>query len=108
MFLSGDCEEAMKGLGDRLRHERLRRNESQKVFASRIGTTIPTLAKMEIGNPTVRLGLWVNALDILNRLSDLNHILEPQEDLFAKYERIRLPKIRKRASRKKSSPSFVR
>jgi transcriptional regulator with XRE-family HTH domain len=103
MFLPGDCEEAMKVLGDRLRHERLGRNESQKVFSARIGTTIPTLLKMEKGNPTVQFGLWVNALDILNRLSDLNHILTPQEDLFAKYERMRMPRTRKRASRKKTS-----
>lgn len=105
MFLPGDCKEAMVVLGSRLRQERLIRNESQRVFASRIGTTIPTLLKMEKGDPTVQFGLWVNALDILDRLSDLGHVLEPQEDLFAKYDRLHSPK-RKRASRKKASPSF--
>ncbi len=102
MFLPGDCKEAMAVLGDRLRQERLRRNETQKVFAARIGASVPTLLKMETGDPKVCIGLWVNALDILNRLSDLSHILETQEDLFEKYERMRMPKTRKRASRKKS------
>jgi len=39
----------LKELGARLRRQRLKRNESQAVFASRIGVSIPTLHKMESG-----------------------------------------------------------
>lgn len=100
MFLPGDCEEAMKTLGDRLRTERLRRNESQRIFAGRIGASIPTLLKMERGDPTVQFGLWINALDILDRLGDLGHVLAPPDDLFLRYEiEQQMKNSRKRASR---------
>jgi transcriptional regulator with XRE-family HTH domain len=102
MFLPGDCQEAVAVLGHRLRQARLNRNESQSVFAARIGVSVPTLSKMEAGDPKVQFGYWIVALDILGRLADLGCILEPRENLFEKYERLH-SKTRKRASRKASS-----
>jgi transcriptional regulator with XRE-family HTH domain len=82
-----------------LREERLRRNESQKLFACRIGVSIPTLHKMENGDHRVQLGHWAIALDVLGHLEDIDRLLMPRENLFAKYEQAQKPK-RQRASRK--------
>ena len=102
MIVSAEARESLKALGERLRDERLRRNEAQQMFAARIGTSVPTLLKMEAGDYRVQLGFWVAALDVLGRESDLNHLLAPPEDLFDKYELAQKPR-RQRASRRKAS-----
>ena len=94
-------EQKLQDLGSRLRNERLRRNESQAVFAARIGVSAPTLRKMEAGDSTVLIGHWATALDVLDRAGDIDVILAETEDLFAKYEKTKAP-VRKRASRRTS------
>jgi transcriptional regulator with XRE-family HTH domain len=91
----------LQNLGSRLRAERLRRNETQAMFAARIGVSVPTLRKMEAGDPTVMVGYWSIALDVLDRAGDLDAFLAEPEDLFAKYEQKKAPE-RRRASRKRS------
>lgn len=86
-------------LGARLKTERLKRNEQQALFAARIGVSVPTLRKMESGDPTVQIGYWAIALSILDHSGDLDSILAAPEDLFAKYEAVNKPS-RKRASGK--------
>jgi transcriptional regulator with XRE-family HTH domain len=92
---------ALKNLGQRLKTARLARNDSQKEFAWRIGVSIPTLQNMEQGKPTVAIGTWINALNMLDRLDDLNRLLAPEESLFAQHERIKQLAGRQRARRKK-------
>lgn len=99
MIASATVADSLKALGARLREERLRRNETQKVFASRIGVSVPTLYKMESGDHRVQLGHWAVALDLLGHAEDLDRLLMPKENLFAKYEQTQKPK-RQRASRK--------
>ena len=89
----------LQNLGSRLRAERLRRNETQALFAARIGVSVPTLRKMESGDSTVMVGYWSTALEILDRSADLDAILAEPEDLFAKYEQMKAPS-RRRASRR--------
>ncbi len=92
-------DEKLKSLGSRLRAERLRRNESQAIFAARLGISVPTLRKMESGDPGVLVGYWVVALDVLDRVEDLDAVLAAPEDLFDKYDQIKAPQPR-RASRR--------
>jgi len=94
-----EVEGRLQALGSRLRAARLRRNESQQVFAARIGISIPTYAKMEHGDPSVSMGQWAVVLDILGRAEELELLLAPPENLFAKYEQSK-PLRRQRASRK--------
>ena len=89
----------LQNLGSRLRAERLRRDETQALFAARIGVSVPTLRKMESGDPTVMVGYWSTALEVLDRAADLDAILAEPEDLFAKYEQMKAPS-RRRASRR--------
>ena len=92
----------LKALGSRLRAERLKRDETQSIFAARIGVSIPTLHKMEAGDPTVIIGSWSRALEILDRREDWDALLREDEDLFEKYERLHAPPPRRRASRRPS------
>lgn len=92
-------DQKLQSLGTRLRAERLNRNETQIMFAARIGVSPPTLRKMESGDPTVQIGHWVTVLDLLDRTMDLDLILAVPEDLFAKYEQTK-KRIRLRVSRK--------
>jgi len=88
-------------LGTRLKAERLQKNETQKIFASRIGVSVPTLTKMEKGDPTVSVGHWAAALRVLGRENDLQQLLAPPEDLFKRYEKQQQSNSRQRASRKR-------
>lgn len=92
---------ALKNLGQRLKTARLTRNDSQKEFAWRIGISIPTLQHMEQGKPTVAIGTWIKALNVLDRLDDMDRLLAPEESLFAQHERIKKLAGRQRARRKK-------
>lgn len=106
MIVSDKTMENLKALGERLRAERLQRNDTQRMFAARIGASVPTLLRMESGDPNVTLGYWMRALEMLGRESDINQLLPPPEDLFEKYERVKKPK-RQRACKKKSTEPSV-
>ena len=56
---------ALNELGARLRAERLARNEPQARFAARLGVSVPTLRRMEQGDPTAQIGHWLVALELL-------------------------------------------
>lgn len=83
-------------LGNRLRQARLNRNESQKLFAARIGLTRQTYSKMEKGAATVPIGYWLAASDIIDRLQSWQDVLLENDDLFKQFEMKQT--IRKRAS----------
>lgn len=89
-------------LGSRLREARLSRNESQEIFAARLGISIPTLRRMEMGDANVAIGHWVTALSVLDRETDLDQLLAPRQDLFAKFESTTCV-VRRQRSRKKRS-----
>ncbi len=92
-------------LGGRLKEARLKKNETQSVFAARIGISIPTLRKMESGDTTVNIGHWAAALEILDRINDIDSLLATKQSLFDKVDTLfnsksRL-KVRKRARAKR-------
>jgi len=91
----------LQNLGSKLRVERLRRNETQAMFSARIGVSVPTLRKMEAGDPSVLIGHWAAALAVLDRAADWDALLAAPEDLFAKYDQMKVPS-RRRASRRAS------
>ncbi len=90
-------EVKLQKLGSRLRSVRLSRNDTQAMFAARIGISVPTLRKMESGDSTVLIGHWANALDLLDREEEIDAILAEPEDLFAKYKMMNAS-TRRRAS----------
>jgi transcriptional regulator with XRE-family HTH domain len=86
-------------LGDRLRAERLARNESQTRFAARIGVSVPTLRRMEQGDASAQIGHWFTALTLLGRIADAEALLAPRYSLFDVAAQAEKP-TRQRARRK--------
>ncbi len=82
-----DIESLLKQLGQRLKEARLSRNESQELFAQRLGLTRQSYSRMENGSPQTQIGNWLAASSILGRLDDWQEVLAEKEDLFAKYEK---------------------
>lgn len=80
LFIESD--KALLELGQRLRDLRVQRNETQAVFAARIGVAVPTLRDIEQGKPTVQIGTWINAIWALGRLSDLDPVLAVRTNIF--------------------------
>jgi transcriptional regulator with XRE-family HTH domain len=89
----------LKRLGHRLKGARLARNESQEIFAERLGITRQSYSRMERGLGKTQLINWLRASSILGRLGDWQELLAEKEDLFARYERSK--NTRKRAGSKR-------
>jgi transcriptional regulator with XRE-family HTH domain len=96
-----EVSEILTGLGSRLRAARLQRNDTMDVFAERLGVSVGTVRAMERGAPTVQVGIWLNALWILNELDTLKKVLEPRESLLDRF-RTQQKERRRRASKRKT------
>lgn len=71
---------ALVHLGADLAVARLRRKESLKTWAKRIGVSVPTLLRLESGEPTVSLGVLATALWLIGRDGALAGLATPKED----------------------------
>jgi transcriptional regulator with XRE-family HTH domain len=71
---------ALGGLGENLAIARLRRRESQREWAGRLGCSVPTLIRMERGDPTVGVGLYAAALWLIGRVAALPGLAAPADD----------------------------
>ena len=96
-----NIETLLKQLGRRLKEARLARNESQELFAQRLGMTRQSYSRMEKGSPQTLIGNWLAASSILGRLDDWKDILAEKEDLFARYEKKSSKRQRAGGKRKK-------
>lgn len=98
---------ALATLGEHLAVARLRRNESQRQWAQRIGVSIPTLARMENGDPTVSLGVYATALWLLGLAGGLAELASPDKDVRALEASVRTA-TRTRAARKQVAQAAQR
>ena len=71
---------ALQKLGADLAVARLRRKESLRTWAKRLGVTLSTLQRLEAGDPTVSLGIVASALWLINRDGELGNLAAPQYD----------------------------
>jgi transcriptional regulator with XRE-family HTH domain len=71
---------ALEQLGADLGVARLRRKESLKTWAKRMGVSVPTLLRLEAGEPSVSLGVLATALWLIGRDASLASLAAPQED----------------------------
>lgn len=76
-------ERALVDLGKHLHVGRRRRKQSMAVFAERIQVSLPTLRKMERGDPSVSIAVYAMALWVLGRVSFLSEIADPATDEMA-------------------------
>jgi transcriptional regulator with XRE-family HTH domain len=71
---------ALSQLGADLAVARLRRKESLKTWAKRLGVSVPTLLRLEAGEPNVSLGVLATALWLIGRDTALGTLATPRED----------------------------
>jgi transcriptional regulator with XRE-family HTH domain len=72
--------QALRGLGENLAIARVRRRESQRTWAKRLGISVPTLIRMERGDPGVSAGIYATALWLMGRVNVLSNVAAPAED----------------------------
>jgi hypothetical protein len=94
--------QALRTLGEHLGIARIRRRESQRDWAQRIGVSVPTLIRMEHGDPGVGAGIYATALWLMGRASALADLAAPEHDLGALEKDVR-EAMRKRARRSRSA-----
>lgn len=71
---------ALEQLGADLAVARLRRKESLKTWAKRMGISVPTLLRLEAGEPSVSLGILATALWLIGRDATLATLATPKDD----------------------------
>lgn len=71
---------AIEKLGADLAVARLRRKESLKTWAKRMGVSVPTLQRLEAGDPSVGIGIVATALWLINRDGELGRLATPDQD----------------------------
>jgi transcriptional regulator with XRE-family HTH domain len=91
---------ALAALGENLAVARLRRRESQRAWAERLGVSVPTLIRMERGDPGVGMGIYATALWLIGRAAALPELADPQADRGALERDVRAA-VKRRAARKR-------
>ena len=71
---------AIEKLGADLAVARLRRKESLRSWAQRLGVTVPTLQRLEAGDPSVGIGIVATALWLIRRDGELGNLAAPEHD----------------------------
>jgi hypothetical protein len=74
---------ALRKLGADLAVSRLRRKESLRTWAKRLGVSLSTLQRLEAGDPSVSIGVVSTALWLINRDGELGNLASPEHDLGA-------------------------
>jgi transcriptional regulator with XRE-family HTH domain len=72
--------QALARLGENLAIARLRRRESQRSWAKRLGVSLPTLIRLERGDAGVGVGLYATALWLIGRAAAIPELASPSED----------------------------
>lgn len=90
----------LEALGQRLKDARLRRRFSMETVCARADISRPTLYKVENGDPSVAMGIYVQVLRVLGMVEDLS-LIAKEDVLGRRLQDESLPQ-RKRAPRKKT------
>jgi transcriptional regulator with XRE-family HTH domain len=94
--------ESLRQLGQNLAVARIRRKESQRAWAQRVGVSVPTLIRMEQGDPSVGAGVYATALWLIGRVQALPEVADPAHDRGALEMDVR-EALRRRAVRSAAS-----
>lgn len=79
MNITDDEIRLLSQLGQLLRRERLKLNESQQLFAERLGVSRQTYSKMEKGAATTPVGYWLKAASMLGMFEAWQQLVKPRE-----------------------------
>ena len=78
--LPPSTQSALAQLGADLAVARLRRKESLISWAARLGVSVPTLMRLEAGEPGVGIGIYASALWLIGRDDGLAALASPEAD----------------------------
>ena len=93
---------SMERLGENLKIARKRRKESLRSWASRLDVSVPTLQRMERGDPTVAMGTYATALWLIEKESVLYKHTEVDNDSYVLA--LEVQKAMARHTRQKRNP----
>jgi hypothetical protein len=93
---------ALTAFGENLAIARIRRKESQRAWSRRLGVSVPTLIRMEQGDPGVSMGIYATALWLVGRAQALPELADPKTDRAALEMDVR-EAVRRRAVRSAAS-----
>ena len=79
-MLPGAVERHLALLGEHIHIARKRRKQSLATWAERVQVSVPTLRKMEAGDPTVSVAAYATALWLIGRVHLLSEIANPSTD----------------------------
>lgn len=88
----------LKLVGEQIRLARLRRNLSMEQIAERASCSVPSLASVESGKPTVSIGIYLRVLYALGLHKDIL-LIAADDPLGRNLQDMNLPFNRKHASR---------
>jgi transcriptional regulator with XRE-family HTH domain len=83
------AKNALRQLGENIAIARARRKESQRAWAERIGISVPTLIRLEQGDPSVSMAAYASALWLMGRVQSLGEIAAPSNDFGALEQDVR-------------------
>ncbi|MFM9972582.1 MAG: helix-turn-helix domain-containing protein [Burkholderiales bacterium] len=75
--------QAVKDLGENISMARRRRRQTQADLAARMMVSLPTVRRVENGDPSVSIAIYYSALWALGLLNDVRGIAKPDEDKSA-------------------------
>ena len=81
--LPSSASAALEQLGEQLSFARKRRKESLRAWAQRLDVSVPTLTRMESGDPRVAIGVYATALWLIGLEDGLKDLAAPSKDMRA-------------------------
>ena len=82
-MLPAAVERHLTLLGEHIRIARKRRKQSLQLWSERMQISIPTLRKLEAGDPSVSVAAYATALWLIGRVEALSEIADPAKDSLA-------------------------
>jgi hypothetical protein len=79
-WLPAQAQAALRELGAALAVARVRRHESLRGWAQRIGVSVRTLQRLEAGDPGVGMGVYAAALWLIGRADAMAALADPALD----------------------------
>jgi DNA-binding XRE family transcriptional regulator len=72
--------QSIRELGENIRIARQRRRQTQAEFAARMMVSVPTVRRLEKGDPAVALAVYYTALWALGLISEARGMAKPEKD----------------------------
>ena len=85
-------ENNLRQLGEHIHIARKRRKQSLATYAARMQVSIPTLRKLEDGDPSVSVAAYATALWVIGRVHMLGQLAPPETDETALLQELQVIK----------------